>query len=302
MNTFQLECFLTVAETLNFAKAAQILNITQPAVTKQIKSLEDELNVRLFKRSTRSVELTAEGRLLINDAETIIQTSNRAKRRFMGSREEVIPLSVGIRLTSHLKLLIKPLRELMARYENCRPGFTVETTSKLLRELYDEKLDMFLDIETMVTDYDSICFKELFKERIFCVCTDKFPVYDMETVTCEQLRQFDRYPIIFMSAPKTQKEVTEGETALIGSRSETMVRFCTTSEELSLLAQAGCGMAIMPEMILPDNSSVRKIPIVDCPEISFGIYHKSSVSNEAARSFVEILKKYAPSMKYNPEI
>ncbi len=302
MNTFQLECFLTVVETLNFAKAAQILNITQPAVTKQIKSLEDELNVRLFKRSTRNVELTSEGRLLINDAETIIQTSNRAKRRFMGAREEVIPLSVGIRLTSHLKLLTDPLKELMAKYGNCRPRFTVETTSKLLRALYDEQLDMFLDIETGVTEYDSICFKELFKERIFCVCTDRFPVYNCKTVTCEQLRHFDQYPIIFMSAPKTQKEITEGELALIGSRSEIMVRFCTTSEELSLLARTGCGMAIMPEMIVPDDPGVRKIPIVDCPEISFGIYHKSSVSNEAARSFIEILKKQADSMKYKADI
>lgn len=301
MNTFQLECFLTVVETLNFAKAAQILNITQPAVTKQIKSLEDELNVRLFKRSTRSVELTSEGKLLINDAETIIQTSNRAKRRFMGVREEVIPFSAGIRLTSHLKLLIKPLKELMTKYENCRPRFTVDTTSKLLRALYDEQLDMFLDIETSITDYGSICFNELFKERIFCVCTDRFPVYDSDSVTCEQLRLLDQFPIIFMSAPKAQKEIAEGELALIGNRSETMVRFCTTSEELSLLAQAGCGMAIMPEMIVPDDPGVRKIPIIDCPEISFGIYHKICVSNEAARSFIEILKKHAETMKYKSD-
>ncbi len=297
MNTFQLECFLTVAETLNFARAAQILNITQPAVTKQIKSLEDELNVRLFNRSTRSVELTTEGKQLINDAETIIRISNRAKRRFMGSKEKVTPLSVGIRLTSHFRFLTEPLKELITRYENCRPVFQVETTSKLLRALYDEQLDMFLDIETKVTDYDSICFKEMFKERIFCVCTDRFPVYSYETVTVEQIRSLDQYPIIFMTAPKTQKEISDGEQALIGNRSETMVRFCTTSEELGLLAEIGVGMAIMPEMILPESSGVRKIPIADCDEISFGIYYKSNVLNEAARSFIEILKKYAASNK-----
>ena len=44
MNTFQLTCFLTVAETLSFAKAARQLSITQPAVTHQIRSLEEELN------------------------------------------------------------------------------------------------------------------------------------------------------------------------------------------------------------------------------------------------------------------
>ncbi len=55
MNTFQLTCFLTLSETLNFAKTAEQLSVTQPAVTHQIQSLEAELGVRLFTRSTRSV-------------------------------------------------------------------------------------------------------------------------------------------------------------------------------------------------------------------------------------------------------
>ena len=58
VNTFQLSCFLQVAETLNFARAAEILHVTQPAVTQQIRSLEKELGVPLFHRTTRSVKLT----------------------------------------------------------------------------------------------------------------------------------------------------------------------------------------------------------------------------------------------------
>ena len=61
MNTFQLHCFLTVAEHLNFARAAQQLNVTQPAVTHQIRTLEAELNVKLFRRTTRTVNLTPAG-------------------------------------------------------------------------------------------------------------------------------------------------------------------------------------------------------------------------------------------------
>ena len=56
MNTTQLECFVTVAENLNFARAAAILHITQPAVTHQIVSLEGELDAKLFIRTTRSVK------------------------------------------------------------------------------------------------------------------------------------------------------------------------------------------------------------------------------------------------------
>ena len=52
MNTVQLECFLAVAEYLNFSRAAESLKITQPAVSHQITSLEDELGARLFIRTS----------------------------------------------------------------------------------------------------------------------------------------------------------------------------------------------------------------------------------------------------------
>ena len=50
MNTIQLECFLAVAEHLNFSKASQALKLTQPAVSHQIQTLEEELGVKLFIR------------------------------------------------------------------------------------------------------------------------------------------------------------------------------------------------------------------------------------------------------------
>lgn len=82
MNTFQLACFLAVSDTLNFARAAQRLNVTQPAVTHQIRSLEEELNAKLFRRTTRSVELTEAGRLFLHDANGMMTIAMRAKKRF----------------------------------------------------------------------------------------------------------------------------------------------------------------------------------------------------------------------------
>ena len=82
MNTFQLICFLTVADTLSFARAAAQLHVTQPAVTHQIKVLEQELGVPLFYRSTRSVILTRDGQSFLEDARRIIAIEHQAKSRF----------------------------------------------------------------------------------------------------------------------------------------------------------------------------------------------------------------------------
>lgn len=61
LNTTQLECFLAVANCLNFSRAAEQLRLTQPAVSHQISTLEDELGVKLFKRTSKSVRLTRRG-------------------------------------------------------------------------------------------------------------------------------------------------------------------------------------------------------------------------------------------------
>lgn len=290
MNTFQLECFLTVAETLNFAKAAEILNVTQPAVTKQIKNLENELHTRLFKRSTRSVELTSAGMLLINDAEVIIRTSARAKNRFVGLQNEMEQLSIGIRLTSHIKLLYAPLKELLEKYEKCCPRLRVDSMSQLFRALNDEQLDLVIDIENIAPDNNQISFKRLFNEHIYCVCTDKFPIYNCKALTVEQIRALEQYPLLLMSVPKELNYISASENTFIGKRTHSMVYFCSTAEELHLLTELGCGIGIIPEEIIPDSPNVRTIPITDCDDISIGVYYKSSNSNEITRKFIDILR------------
>ena len=71
MNTIQLQCFVAVAEHLNFSRASEDLKMTQPAVSHQIRSLEDELEVKLFNRTSKSVALTQEGILFLADAQLI---------------------------------------------------------------------------------------------------------------------------------------------------------------------------------------------------------------------------------------
>lgn len=72
MDMTQLSCFIAVADTLNFAKAAKSLHLSQAAVSKRIKSLEQELNIPLFERSTRSVSLTNAGRIFYPHAKNLL--------------------------------------------------------------------------------------------------------------------------------------------------------------------------------------------------------------------------------------
>lgn len=84
MNTVQLECFVAVAEHLNFSRASEALRISQPSVSHQIQTLEDELGVKLFNRTSKSVALTPEGIRFLPDADLILRTAISARKHLGG--------------------------------------------------------------------------------------------------------------------------------------------------------------------------------------------------------------------------
>ena len=121
MNTVQLECFVAVAEYLNFSKASRELKITQPAVSHQIQTLEEELGAKLFNRTSKSVTLTPEGSLFLPDAQLILKTALTAKGR-LGSRDHFISLELGCHNYMELNLFPPILKKLSEEFPLLRPN------------------------------------------------------------------------------------------------------------------------------------------------------------------------------------
>ena len=126
----QLACFLAVAETLSFARAAEQLHVTQPAVTQQIHSLESELNTQLFRRTTRTVELTQAGLIFLGDAKLMLEISERARLRAEHAVEDLRqPFVIGCHADADVFRLAEPLRRMAGRFPDLYPVFQVASTS-----------------------------------------------------------------------------------------------------------------------------------------------------------------------------
>lgn len=91
----KLRYFVAVAECSGFRRAAELLHISQPALTRQIRSLEDEMKAELFTRSVRGTELTEAGRQLLEDAQPLLNSANMLRDRVRQAATRIPHLTVG---------------------------------------------------------------------------------------------------------------------------------------------------------------------------------------------------------------
>ncbi|MEU2425483.1 LysR family transcriptional regulator [Streptomyces sp. NPDC007851] len=142
MELRQLQYFLAVAEELNFSRAADRLNMTQPPLSAQIRQLEEDLDVVLFERTTRKVKLTAAGRHfqqstqeLLSQLDTNVMDARRAAKGEWGR------LSLGFVPSATIETLPPILRDFRARFSDVRLDLHELTPERQVSGLRDGSLD-----------------------------------------------------------------------------------------------------------------------------------------------------------------
>ena len=123
MDLRRLECFVAVAEELHFRRAAERLHTTQPAVSQQVRQLEEALAVRLLERSRRHVRLTAAGEIYLAEARRVLERLDRAGRLARrAAAGQAGRLALGC--TSPALLLAMP--ELVRRFRQLAPAVEID--------------------------------------------------------------------------------------------------------------------------------------------------------------------------------
>lgn len=287
MNTFQLECFLSVANYLNFAKASNQMNISQPAMTHQIQTLENELHTKLFLRTTRSVKLTPEGLAFLDDAKKIIGISQSAINRF-SIIDQYKPRVVSIGCTFYLNpyLFIESIRELHQLYPNFHPRLQQIQGSQLLNKLETGAIDIAMQIQSEETISQVIVYKELKKVSILCVGYKEFFDTTKEILTLDDLREA---PLILCNPTSLSSDIASLQWELSRGKKTSDLYFCEDVESMLFLCEAGFGIALLPDIFIPaHNTSFHAIP-VNVPKLSFGMYYRKDQKDDLIKNFRKII-------------
>lgn len=288
MNTTQLECFLAVADCLNFSKAAEHLRLTQPAVSHQIKSLEDELEVELFKRSSKSMRLTQEGHMFLQYAGDILKLSGLSKAQVKQcSRERPSFLSIGCRGVGDLKLMTPALDMLRREGKRVLPLLKLVPISALDNLLMEGEVQMILSFKE--TAPQNCTFRPMLDCPLVCVCREDHPLAAMEDTDVESLKTADM--LASCPPPVCPPSLFAMQGQLVTTRAPDQVVFCENQEVLLTMVETGYAFALAVDIPPLRRPGLKYIPLKGCEPLPFGAVYLRSRSDAALRLFLNLLEE-----------
>jgi len=183
---FRLKVFHTVAQRLSFTKAAAELFVTQPAITKHIKELEQQLNVQLFRRNGSSITLTAAGKILLQYAEKIFQTYTELETELAQlNNMEAGTLHIGASTTVAQTILPKLLALFKKNYPAITFTFVQGNTDVITQLVLAEKIDVA--IVEGAAHYPQIAYAPFAKDEIVLVTRANNQLAKKAEITPKQL-------------------------------------------------------------------------------------------------------------------
>ncbi|MDD2418862.1 MAG: LysR family transcriptional regulator [Oscillospiraceae bacterium] len=169
MLDFRHETFLALCSCNSFTKAAELLHITQPAVSQHIKYLEEYYGCKLFDTTNRKIRLTHQGELLKEFAMTVFSDSKHFKENISSIKTDTMQFSFGATLSIGEYVMPEILSSLLIKYPEMKIHMSVANTQVLLERLNSGGLD-FIVVEGLFdkSEYDSTLFSS---ERFIPVCS-----------------------------------------------------------------------------------------------------------------------------------
>lgn len=281
-----LRYYLTVAREENITRAAEILHITQPTLSRQMAELEAELNTRLFERTNRKIALTEAGMLLRRRAEELVSLAEKTELEFKNSGEELTGLiSIGSGVSA---VVSENLPDLIQTYSNRYPHVRFELhtgTAAVIKDQLDKGL---LDIGILMepVEVEKYSFIRLPKKDVWGILMpEDEPLAQKNHITPSDLQTL---PLI-VSWRIAEREAK----AWFGGNTDHLNVICTYDliDNAALLVERRLGYAFVIEGALKHFPGLVFRPL--SPEVSNTsvlVWKKYQPSSTAVQKFIELAR------------
>lgn len=288
MNTQQLESFIQVAENLNFARAAEMLNITQSAVSRQINSLEEELGTKLFNRSTRTVSLTPAGISFLDDAKAVLKKLQVATLKIQNNTKSNIQIiSIGCSNESNLIFLSRILYQCRLLLPELHPFVRVIPYRSIVNLFIHGEIDVLFGFKDDIPMRDGFLYKELARIPVCCAVSSEHPYSCKKEVHEKELLSEN---IIICNSYEIPSKTATIQNYLENQFLPDSTYYCENLQVMLSLVKAGYGFAVLPNGASVD-SQITYIPLAGNTPLSYGIFYKNTSKDPFIKKFISIVQQ-----------
>ncbi len=292
LDVHALRVFLAAAETENFSEAGRRLQISQPAVSMQIRSLEEELGLDLFHRTGRHIVLTEAGEQLMPLAREIINRMVQVEETMVSLKGEVVGgLRIGCGAVTGKYVVTRIIAELIRQHPRvnvtCAAGSNIEVLQKLIAG------DVQLALTAADEPYKEIEYRPYFEERLLLIVPENHPWSTLNGPISPQDLPKGRY-VMYTSNSSGYNIIRRELAAYKQSLEDMNIAFKVNHPETLVVAvQRGIGVAFVPEVLAVDaleSGSIVSVPVsgLSMSQTLYMARHTRRPPSSAQQAFWEI--------------
>lgn len=285
METANLQAFIKVAETGSFSLAAQQLFLTQPAISKRIKLLEEQFGSRLIDRNGKYIHLTQTGIALLPKARQILQEIHTTQQLIADM--EGSPMGSLSMATSHhigLHRLPPVLRAYTAQYPDVDLDLSFMDSEQACQQIERNELEMAV-VTLPFEQSERLEFTTIWLDQLKISCATDHPLSQLPAPTLEDLI---RYPAVLPSVGTFTREAIEK--ALETVLDELKVSLETNYlETIKMMVSVGLGWSILPQSMIDSGLRVIEIPGFQSSRRLGIVLHKNRSHSKAVYAMLDLL-------------
>ncbi len=289
LNLDVYKTFYVVCKVSSYSQAAKILGVSQPAVSYNIKKLEERLGIELFNRKSIGIELTKEAESLISyieDALTSIYIGEQKINSLLNYSAGIV--SIGIPSHIGVFLLVDLIKEFNINYPNIKFKIVSKSTKELFRLLHNNSIDLIIDSAPIENGYNFSVKKIGKVDGVFACHKSRVELLDVEL----ELQDICNYPLI---VPNNDSSTTQELSRIfIKNKVDFNPMFeVSTSDMIANMVSKNIGIGFLLENTLALYQDIKKINLVTkLPCFEIYEIHKENNISVITKKFIDYINNY----------
>ena len=294
----QLEAFVAVVDYGSFSEAARRLYLTQPTISAHIRSLEDELHMKLIIRTTKKTTVTAKGYQLYDSAVRMLDIRNNLLENFTGAHKHMIDLAASTIPSSYL------LPELLAAFGKAHPDVYFHSVQSDSAESISRVLDGTVDLALVgqnTRDESCVFLPFCYDELVLATpVTDRYlSLYSHLPDEPISFRDFAKDPIIIRekgSGTKKEMDLFLEKNGIIPGNLNVVARM-NDLESIKKSIVNGLGISILSSRSVTDLQKTKQIQVFPLGEPThkrsfYIVYSKNRILKPYVKQFIQFVRDY----------